>query len=403
MLIGNHLLTYCTNIHPGETWRDTFDSLKTHIPNVKKAVSPTQAFGIGLRLSNQASIELELGNNLKNFKKWLQRENCYVFTMNGFPYGDFHETVVKDHVHNPDWSTTERLSYSLRLFRILAEMIPDGMEGGISTSPISYRFWQKTAEERNIVLERAAVHLAQVAATLHHLEVQTGKFLHLDIEPEPDGILENSDETIAFFQDWLLHVGTKFLKEKHHIPSGDATQIILRHIQVCYDVCHFAIVYEKPTATFAKFEKAGINIGKIQISAALKVDVPAAQLERDKLKEKLSQLSEPTYLHQVVGKTASGDMESYPDLPEAVRLLPNSKAEEFRIHFHVPLFLKHYGFFSSTQDAIVEVLDAIAKKPVCKHLEVETYTWGVLEPQLRIDLSQSIIRELEWVIQHMKA
>lgn len=403
MELGSHLLTYCSNIHPGETWRGTFNSLKVHIPNVKKAVCPTQAFGIGLRLSNQASIELEQGNNLTEFKTWLQSENCFVFTMNGFPYGDFHETVVKDQVHSPDWSTAERLDYTLRLFRILAELIPSGVEGGISTSPISYRFWQKTAEERNSVLERAAVQLAEVAASLHHLEGQTGKFLHLDIEPEPDGILENSDETIAFFQDCLLPIGTRYLTEKHHIPSGDASQIILRHIQVCYDVCHFAIVYEKPTATFAKFEQAGINIGKIQISAALKVDVPAAQLERDKLKEKLSQLSESTYLHQVVGKTASGEMESYPDLPEAVRLLPNSQAEEFRIHFHVPLFLKNYGYFSSTQDAIVEVLDAIAHKPVCKHLEVETYTWGVLEPTLRIDLSQSIIRELDWVIQHMKA
>ena len=403
MELNNHLLTYCSNIHPGETWRDTFDSLKAYIPNVKNAVSPTQAFGIGLRLSNQASIELEQGNNLEEFKKWLKEEDCYVFTMNGFPYGNFHETVVKDHVHSPDWSTAERLGYTLRLFRILGEIIPSSMEGGISTSPISYGFWQKTAEERNNVLERAAVNLAEVAANLHFLETQTGKFLHLDIEPEPDGILENSDETIAFFQDCLLPVGTQYLTKQYDIQSLQAAQIILRHIQVCYDVCHFAIEYEKPTDTFTKFEKAGIKIGKIQISAALKVDVPAAQLERDKLKEKLSQLSESTYLHQVVGKTASGDMESYPDLPEAVNLLPNSKAEEFRIHFHVPLFLKHYGYFSSTQDAILEVLEEIAKKPVCKHLEVETYTWGVLEPDLRIELSQSITRELDWVIQHMKA
>jgi hypothetical protein len=403
MLIANHLLTYCTNIHPGETWQDTFNSLKVHIPNVKKAVCPDQAFGIGLRLSNQASIELEQGNNLAEFKEWMLSENCFVFTMNGFPYGDFHETVVKDQVHSPDWSTAERLDYTLRLFRILAEIIPSGMEGGISTSPISYRFWQKTAEERNSVLERAAVQLAELAASLHHLEGQTGKFLHLDIEPEPDGILENSDETIAFFQHWLLPVGTKYLTEQHQITSSQAAQIILRHIQVCYDVCHFAIVYERPTDTFAKFETAGIKIGKIQISAALKVEVPATHLERENLKEKLSQLSESTYLHQVVGKTASADLESYPDLPEAVRLLPNSMAEEFRIHFHVPLFLKHYGYFSSTQDAIVEVLYAIAQKPVCKHLEVETYTWGVLEPALRIELSQSIIRELDWVIQHMKA
>jgi hypothetical protein len=256
--------------------------------------------------------------------------------------------------------------------------------------------------ERNEVLLKASLHLAEVAASLRRIEAATGKFMHLDIEPEPDGILENSDETIAFFRDWLIPIGCKYFEENHGLPKVEAQEIILRHIQVCYDVCHFAIVYEKPKDTFAKFEKAGINIGKIQISAALKVEVPASPMERETLKEKLSQLSESTYLHQVVGKVSSGDIESYPDLPEAVRLLPNSKAEEFRIHFHVPLFLKHYGYFSSTQNAIVEVLETISTKPVCRHLEVETYTWGVLTPELRIDLGQSIIRELDWVIQHLE-
>ncbi|MBO9684737.1 MAG: xylose isomerase, partial [Flavisolibacter sp.] len=98
-------LTYCTNIHPGETWADHFAQLKEQVPGIKKAISPDQSFGIGLRLSNTASLELRKEENLKEFQQWLKEQDCYVFTMNGFPYGGFHNTTVKDKVHQPDWTT----------------------------------------------------------------------------------------------------------------------------------------------------------------------------------------------------------------------------------------------------------------------------------------------------------
>ena len=136
-------LTYCTNIHPGETWTDHFAHLKEHVPGIKQAISPNQPFGIGLRLSNTASLELRNKENLRGFQQWLNEEDCYVFTMNGFPYGGFHKTIVKDKVHEPDWTTAERVQYTNRLAQILAALLPDGMEGGISTSPLSYRYWHK--------------------------------------------------------------------------------------------------------------------------------------------------------------------------------------------------------------------------------------------------------------------
>jgi hypothetical protein len=54
---GLHL-AYCTNIHRGETWRETFDALKTHMPAVRERVCPHAPFAIGLRVSNQAAVEL---------------------------------------------------------------------------------------------------------------------------------------------------------------------------------------------------------------------------------------------------------------------------------------------------------------------------------------------------------
>ena len=136
-------LTYCSNIHSGESWDEIFDALKKNIPQIKKTISPDKKFGIGLRLSAQAAEILLSENYLSDFKKWLNENECYVFTMNGFPYGNFHGEAVKDEVYKPDWSSDYRLNYTLDLINILAELIPENSEGGISTSPISYKPWVK--------------------------------------------------------------------------------------------------------------------------------------------------------------------------------------------------------------------------------------------------------------------
>src|SRR5687768_7837285 len=146
MQINNAQLTYCTNIHAGESWEEHFLALRENFPAIKQEISPDKPMGIGLRLSHIASLELGKEQNLNSFKKWLADQSAYVFTMNGFPYGGFHHTHVKDQVHAPDWTTNERVEYTIRLFDILTEILPEGMEGGISTSPLSYRHWFQSAE-----------------------------------------------------------------------------------------------------------------------------------------------------------------------------------------------------------------------------------------------------------------
>ena len=142
-------LTYCTNIHAGENWPDHFAAIEEYFPSIKKKISPDNAMGIGLRLSNEASIELIKKENISDFKKWLADQDAYVFTMNGFPYGGFHHTIVKDQVHTPDWTTDERVDYTIRLFHILSALLPEDMDGGVSTSPLSYKPWYKTADLLN--------------------------------------------------------------------------------------------------------------------------------------------------------------------------------------------------------------------------------------------------------------
>ena len=102
-------ITYCTNIHPGENWPDHFEQIRQNFPAIKASLSPHEPMGIGLRLSNKASIDLSDPYELDLFKVWLHENNAYVFTMNGFPYGGFHDTIVKDQVHAPDWLTDHRV------------------------------------------------------------------------------------------------------------------------------------------------------------------------------------------------------------------------------------------------------------------------------------------------------
>ena len=397
MLVKGSHLTYCTNIHPGETWKEVFRNLRDYIPVIKKGTSANEAFGIGLRLSNQASLELQKGGKLKEFISWLAENNCYVFTFNGFPYGDFHYHVVKDQVHQPDWTTEQRKTYTLRLFDILSALLPDGMDGGISTSPISYRYWFENQETLDEAMKKSAIQFAEIAERLYKTKISTGKILHLDIEPEPDGILENSAEVIDYFKKWLIPLGSKYLAEKLGISPGEAEKCLKEHIRICYDVCHFALVYEKASDVFEAFEKEGIKTGKIQLSAALKAQIPDDLLGKQNIRNALEPFVEPTYLHQVICKDNYGNLSSFRDLPDALSGIENYSSGEWRIHFHVPLFLKDYGALASTQEGILDVLEYISDKKITNHLEIETYTWGVLPEEIKLNLSGSIIRELKWV------
>ena len=397
---GFHL-TYCTNIHPGESWKDTFDNLQYHIPKIKKELSPDQPLGIGLRLSNEASLDLVKADKLHEFKAWLINNQAYTFTFNGFPYGGFHRQVVKDKVHHPDWNTEERRDYTCRLFDILEELLPEGMDGGISTSPLSYKFWHDGAEKLDEARKVSTTHMVEVAAKLYQIKQQKGRLLHLDVEPEPDGLLENTADVLNFYRYWLIPIGTEVFVKQFGLSEEEAAAALKDHIRICYDVCHFAIVYERAEEVFAAFEAEGIKIGKIQISAALKVNLPQGDEEREAVRNLLLPFEESTYLHQVVARQKDGNLVAHNDLSPALDTLSETDAEEWRVHFHVPVFLAEYGQLSSTQEAIIEVLNILQSRKVTNHLEVETYTWEVLPEDVNLDLTHSIIRELQWVIEKM--
>lgn len=395
-------LTYCTNIHAGESWEEHFKQLEEHIPVIKKQIAANQAFGIGLRLSNQASTALIKPESFSKFRQWLKDNNCFVFTMNGFPYGGFHRTVVKDKVHAPDWTQPEREAYTIRLAHLLAELLPAEMDGGISTSPLSYRFWH-TEEQIPDVFEKSTLHLLKVVDQLIQIKQATGKIIHIDIEPEPDGLIENGEAFIEWYTKYLLPLGIPFLSKLFSCDAEAAELHIKQHIQLCYDICHFAVGYEDHNKMTGRLKELGIKTGKIQISAALKAALPADEKEREKVMDAFTRFNEPTYLHQVMALQQSGQLKSYADLPDALQDGGNDSVTEWRAHFHVPVFEEEYGLLQSTQQDIKKLLAIHQQQPFTSHLEVETYTWEVLPEEKKLPLAESIIRELQWVTGIMNA
>ncbi|HEY2953051.1 MAG TPA: metabolite traffic protein EboE, partial [Verrucomicrobiae bacterium] len=192
---GLHL-AYCTNIHRGETWAQTLDSLQRYTLAVRDRVGAGRPYAIGLRLSEQAARELSDPATLRAFQKWLDQQQCYVFTINGFPYGKFHGARVKEQVYRPDWTTRERLVFTNLLFDLLAQLVPAGVEGSVSTVPCSFKEFITSAEQVKAMrdnLWRGVEHIAQVSE-------RSGRKLHLGLEPEPLCFLETSAETVDFFE-----------------------------------------------------------------------------------------------------------------------------------------------------------------------------------------------------------
>ena len=400
-------LGYCTNIHAGESWADHFAAIQQAIPDLKQRLSPNAPFGIGLRLSNQASEELENPENLVAFQHWLAQNDCYVYTMNGFPFGGFHDTVVKDQVHTPDWTTEARVEYTKRLFRLLSVLLPvdelgNAIQGGVSTSPLSYRHWFEWEQPaaRDYIFSQTTQNLLEVVSDLIRLHRQTDRLMHLDLEPEPDGVIETADEFISWFTDYLLPMGIEQLTNEFGMTDAEAEATICEHVRLCYDVCHFAVGYERPAEVLDKLKEYGLRVGKIQISAALKAQFPNDPAGRTAIRQAFEQFNEPTYLHQVVARSSDNTLMRFPDLPEALAAL-NDQHSEWRSHFHVPLFVADYGVLQSTQDDIVEVLKLQAERRFTNQLEVETYTWGVLPDDLKKELVDSIEREMKWVVEQI--
>lgn len=355
------MLSYCSNIHPGESWSETFANIRRYVPAVKEEVSPKAPFPIGLRLSGRAAAEL--GAELAaEFHDWCLGHDCFVTTVNGFPYGTFHHVPVKAQVYRPDWRHRERLRYTEQLASLLAGWLPESRLGSISTVPLGFR---DDIGPGDLATIRA--NLLQALEGLDALAQRTGKKIVLALEPEPGCLLETTEDVVRFFD--LLDP-----------PAG-----LRPFLAVCFDCCHQALQFEAPAHSLKLLAENDIRIGHVQVSSALRLETPdIGHLQR---------FCEPCYLHQTVGRRRDGALVRYHDLDQAIAAAEPDMVE-WRVHFHIPLFIDRLHDCASTQPFLREILPLFAADIP---LEVETYTWSVLPPELRTStVTESIVRELEW-------
>lgn len=389
-------LTYCTNVHPGETWVDIFAALQRHLPPIRREVSPDAAMGVGLRLSAIAAEALSEPAAFEALRDFLARERLYVFTINGFPYGPFHGERVKQRVYEPDWRTAERLDYTDRLAALLAALLPDepGLAGSVSTVPGAFAAAAAAPGAREAIASALLRHVGRLAA----LEDRTGRRIVLALEPEPMCLLQDTADAVEFFEQHLF--GTDACRRfaalsGRGVPTAEA--LMRRHLGLCLDVCHTAVAFETPADSLAMLAGAGIAVTKLQLSSALAVprmDAAAASL--------LRRFDDGVYLHQVVER-GPGGLRRFLDLPQALAdwheaVRPDGADREWRVHVHVPVFHDVFGRFATTQPTLLDMLERQRTEGISAHLEVETYTWDVLPPELRLGgLDEAIARELRWV------
>jgi hypothetical protein len=378
-------LGYCTNIHRGESWEETWRGLKEHTLRVKDRVSGGKPYGIGLRLSAQAANELNQPGKLDEFRRWLDANGCYVFTINGFPYGSFHGTRVKEQVFKPDWSTKERLDYTNLLFDLLAKLLPEGVSGSVSTLPGSHKTFRVGSEELAAIftnLRLCREHIEKVAEA-------SGHDLHLGLEPEPLGLFETSGETLKFF-------GLYF-------DRNPQDRDFFKFIGLNYDTCHLAIEFEEAAEALNRITGAGIRLSKLHFSSALKLQPTPENIAR------LRGYDEPVYFHQVIASYGADEpLRRFKDLPDALAFAttnPNELGREWRVHFHIPIHAQPADGFDSTRDHLDGAMQWLAKNPTkCQHIEMETYTWEVLPPEMRSgDVVDQLVKEYDWTLAAMRA
>lgn len=374
-LPGRPHLTYCTNIHAGETWDEIIASLDAFVPAIRQTVCPKAPFGIGLRLSGVAAAALREESVLAGFRDQLARLKGYVVTINAFPYGPFHGERVKEQVYEPDWRARERLSFTVACAEILAALLPEGETGSISTVPGAFRAARTKAGAEETIAEALLV----AAAALHRIGCQSGREIALALEPEPACMLETTREAIDFLEERVFaRLPLARFSALAAIAPQRAEEALRRHVGVCYDVCHAAVEFENPMDCLRAVKRAGVAIPKIQLSAALRIpEITPATAER------LQMFDDGVYLHQVVVRRG-GALRRFDDLPEALAAFRAGDAEgEWRVHCHVPVFLDRMGDLGSTQEDLLAVLDGLREEAFSPHLEVETYTWDVLPEDLR--------------------
>ena len=371
---------YCTNVHAGTDLATIRQRLDEVAVPVAQTLGANERLGIGLWLPNSAALELNSLDKIKSLRDWFAERSFNAFTINGFPYDNFHLPVVKHRVYLPTWADDTRLAYTIRLAKILAGLHRDSDNSlaTISTLPIG---WPSANDDEAI--KQSGARLRKLAMILGEIETETGVRVVIGIEPEPGCVIDRWQDMTQFFE-------TELPQPLHR-----------KYIGVCHDVCHSAVMFEDQTKVLFGYAGAGIMVAKVQVSSA--IDLPLATMQSDERDEAVAQLrsfAEDRYLHQTGCIDATGTFRLVEDLPQWLSSDGVNQDAHVRVHFHVPIFLKSFGQLRSTQGAIGQCVQTLLQTDAPEftgHWEVETYAWTVMPPEMRASgLAADIARELEW-------
>jgi hypothetical protein len=384
-------LTYSTLVHPADNWDQLWTSLTTYLPRVKARVSPDAPFGVCIRLAAPtAELLAASAAERAKLRRFLADHDLYVYTVNAFPYGAFKGTIVKEQVYEPDWRTEARTRYTLNVADILADITRADISPSIQTAPLGF----KPNVTGPDVIASYTEHVLRVAAHLVQLEARTGRTVTLAIEPEPHCFLETTDETVAYFTGHLYTgAAAGRLAQLAAIPLSEAHVALRRHLGIVFDIGHQAVGFEDIPTSLQTLVDASIPIFKLQEVAAM--HIPEVTQEAV---DALAQYARTVYLTQTVEKK-NGRLTKFLNVEDAFaawRTDPGPR--EWRIHFHVPVFLEDLGAFRTTRFALEEALAVHKATPLSRQLEIETYTWDVLPDHLKTgDIVDYVCREIEWV------
>lgn len=377
MSLSSLPLSYCTNVHPGRTLAEVEAGLDRYTLPVQEQWGESLAAGLWLAQPVVREL-LDTPDAAAAFAQRMADRNLTCHTLNAFPFGDFHSERVKENVYIPDWTTPERLRYTLDCARILATMLPRDVEGSISTVPLGFKQFPHDGDFR----QRCIDQLLEVATGLARLEKETGRTVRLAIEPEPLCVLETTDEVISFFRE--------LRKEARRAEILETAE---KFLGVCYDVCHQSVEFENVATSIAALTYEKIRINKVHITCAIEIEDPDDRRAR----EALVKYVEPRYLHQTFARTTSGEILREVDLTEELATSPRigfAHAELWRVHFHVPVNAERLGPLRTTRPDLRRALSAVAELDYAPHLEVETYTWEVLPDGESTSLVDGLTAEL---------
>ena len=377
---------YCTNVHAGTTLDQIKENLSKYSTQVQRMFSPDRPMGLGLWLCNEVCEELIVPNQANEFGNWLSENKFNPFTINGFPYRDFHQPVVKRLVYQPTWAEKVRLDYTIALAQIHSRLLSEGTDyGTISTLPLGW-----SSDDSVEFRQKCAENLKSCCQALAELRDQTGKHIVLCIEPEPGCVFQNSEQLVEFFHQHLLD------------GEEQENERILDFIGVCHDVCHSAVMFEPQKTALDLYRSNNIRIGKVQVSSAVAADFghQCDEEQADIMTHVLQQFAEDRYLHQTVVNDGSTTV-FFEDLNLALQKYGRKPFGTWRVHYHVPIFTKQLTVLETTQSDIHDCVAWIAAHANDFqhdiHFEIETYAWSVLPESLRSkSLGDDIAREMIW-------